>query len=150
MRYIFVALLVSISCAAIADVAGKRLSPTERSWVLTELFNHDIKSFHKRLENHFLEAQTDSRWSPQAKAELLDWFAISENSEDVVARCTADMCAADFFVPYSVFLEKYWNRAKKWDEPKKEGFLPASFYFKSSDGSIRYFVFRDTFEPKAL
>jgi hypothetical protein len=150
MRLVSILFLVWMSCNSAAETVDADDDAVDQARLLFQLFHSKPKYLHEQLEVHYLAGSFDDQWSPDAVASLSDWFQGGDQSGVIVADCVADMCIVDFFVSYKEFLSKHGEKARQWELAEPEGFLPEAFYFANPDGSIRYFVFRDTFYLSTL
>jgi hypothetical protein len=145
----FLLLLFLSTSFADADLEKDQRSLKEKA--LFDRFHFDSSSqLHLDLEEHYLSAQRDSAWSPQARTGLSEWFQAKNEEDEVLVDCVEDMCVVDFFVPNRRFIREYRDMAGEWEQQEPVGFLKESFIFKSADEHFRLFVFRDTFVPDAL
>ena len=121
-----------------------------RATMLRDMFHSGPKEFGQQLEVRYLVSESDEHWSPSAAASLSEWFHNGDNGDEIISDCTRDMCVVDLYVSYKVFLRKYQEKAIQWQPSEQGGFLPNTFFFPNSNGSIRCYFFRDTFDPGSL
>ncbi len=142
-----------------ADVESTDWSPDGENFVreflapehvLFDMFHDNVGRFKRQLEAYYLTSDTDDEWSPSAAAALSEWYHSGDNGDEIISDCATDICVVDLYVSYKVFLRKYRAKARQWGLSEQEGFLPKSFFFPNPDGSIRIYVFRDTFDPESL
>jgi len=150
MRLFTSFLLVAVFCNAAAEIWNANDETSDNARSLLEQCDCDPGSLHRQLEAHFLGSRSDDEWSPRAEVQLSNWFETDRNSDEVAVTCVVDMCAVDFFVPFSQFSSNYEGSAQEWEQAKHSGFLPISLFFPRWDGSTRVFIFRDSFDPAAL